>query len=85
MFKVDIKKNVNSYRRNLQVEYVERLITMSGLEKPSKHDNFAQASASYELGRIANMLKSSKDDQASKVHKSFLKDRVSRAFYKSNS
>jgi hypothetical protein len=85
MFKVDIKKNVNSYRRNLQVEYVERLIAMSGLEKPSKHDNFAQASASYELGRIANMLKSSKGDQASKVHKSFLKDRVSRAFYKSNS
>jgi hypothetical protein len=78
MFKADIKKDVNSYRRNLQDEYVEKLIVMSGLETPSKHDNFAQASADYELGRIATMVKNSKGNQ---VHKSFLKRRINRAFY----
>jgi hypothetical protein len=78
MFKADIKKDVNSYRRNLQDEYVEKLIVMSGLETPSKHDNFAQASADYDLGRIATMVKNSKGNQ---VHKSFLKGRINRAFY----
>jgi hypothetical protein len=85
IFKADIKKDVNSYRRNLQVEYVERLIAMSGLEKASKHDNFAQAAATYELGRVLDMVKSSRGNQATKVHKAFLKDRVNRAFHKSKS
>jgi hypothetical protein len=85
VFIADIKKNVNSYRRNLQVEYVNRLIAISGLEKPSKHDNFAQASATYELGRILSLVKSSRGDQATKIHKAFLKDRINRAFYKSKS
>jgi len=85
MFQADIKSDVNSYRRNLQIEYIERLIAMSGLEKASKHDNFARASATYELGRVLSMVKSSRGNQASKIHKSFLKDRIERAFYKSRS
>ncbi|AEP30615.1 zinc-dependent metalloprotease [Brumicola nitratireducens] len=82
MFKADIKGDVNSYRRNLQVEYVDRLIKMSGLEKDSGYDNFAQASAMYELGRIADMVERSRGDQATKIHKAFLKDRIERVFYK---
>jgi hypothetical protein len=58
---------------------------MSGLEKASKHDNFAQAAATYELGRVLDMVKSSRGNQATKVHKAFLKDRVNRAFHKSKS
>ncbi|GAC29815.1 zinc-dependent metalloprotease [Brumicola pallidula] len=82
MFKADIKGDVNSYRRNLQVEYVERLIAMSGLEDKSKYDNFAQASSMYQLGRVADMVNKSRGDQATKIHKAFLKDRIERAFYK---
>ncbi|MFT6953287.1 MAG: hypothetical protein ACJAY1_000379, partial [Glaciecola sp.] len=82
MFKADIKSDVNSYRRNLQVEYVERLIAMSGLEAKSKYDNFAQASSMYELGRVADMVNKSRGDLATKIHKAFLKERIERAFYK---
>jgi hypothetical protein len=82
MFKADAKGDINSYRRNLQVEYVERLVAMSGLEKASKYDNFAKASASYELGRVLDMVKKSRGDQATKIHKAYLKERIQRALYK---
>jgi hypothetical protein len=82
MFKADSRSDVNSYRRNLQVEYVERLIKMSGLEATSKYDNFAQASSMYELGRVADMVEKSRGDLATKIHKAFLKERIERAFYK---
>jgi hypothetical protein len=82
MFKADSKGDVNSYRRNLQVEYVERLIAMSGLEAKSKYDNFAQASSMYELGRVADMVEKSRGDLATKIHKAFLRERIERAFYK---
>ena len=82
MFKADIKNDVNSYRRNLQVEYVERLIKMSGLENSSNYDNFAKAAAMYELGRVMDMVKKSRGDKATKIHKAYLKDRIERAFYK---
>lgn len=80
-----IKKDINSYRRNLQVEYVERLIKMAGLESKSAYDNMSKATASFELARIKGMLKGSRGDQASKIHKAYLRDRITRAFHKSNS
>ncbi len=82
MFKADAKGTVNSYRRNLQVEYVGRLVAMSGLEKASKYDNFAKASAGYELKRVLDMVKKSRGDQATKIHKAYLKDIIERVFYK---
>ena len=82
IFKADIKGDVNSYRRNLQVEYVDRLIAMSGLEKSSSYDNFAKATAMYELNRVMDMVKKSRGDKATKIHKAYLKDRIERAFYK---
>ncbi|MDT0627704.1 zinc-dependent metalloprotease [Alteromonas sp. W364] len=82
IFKADIKGDVNSYRRNLQVEYVDRLIAMSGLMKESKYDNFAQAASTYELGRVLDMVKKSRGDQATKIHKSFLRSKIQKAFYK---
>lgn len=85
VFDADKKANVNSYRRNLQVEYVERLIKMSGLEKASKYDYMSQAAAVYELDRVMDMVGSSRGDQGTKVHRFFLKDRINRAFHKSKS
>ncbi|WP_100644023.1 zinc-dependent metalloprotease [Alteromonas facilis] len=85
IFDADIKRDVNSYRRNLQTEYVERLIAISGLEAASKYDNFAKAAAVYELNRVKKLVDSSRGDQATKVHRFYLNDRISRAFHKSAS
>jgi hypothetical protein len=83
IFDADIKRDVNSYRRNLQTEYVEQLIKISGLEKASKYDHLAKAAALYELNRIQDMVDNNRGNRASKVHKFYLTDRINRAFHKS--
>ncbi len=82
IFRADQKSTINSYRRNLQTEYVERLIKISGLEKPSRYDNFAKATAVFELKEIIDRLDSSRGDRATKVHRFYLNDRINRAFHK---
>ena len=83
IFESDIKKDVNSYRQNLQVEYVERLIAASGLESNSGYDTITQATATYELKRIQDMADNSRGNSASKIHKQYIVDRINRAFHKS--
>ncbi|MBO1256936.1 zinc-dependent metalloprotease [Alteromonas sp. 5E99-2] len=83
IFAEDMKASVNSYRRNIQVEYVERLIAMAGLEKPSNYDNFSKAAANYELNKLQSLMKTNRGDQGTKVHRAFVKDRLNRAFHKS--
>ena len=83
VFDADKKGNVNTYRRNLQVEYIERLIKISGLEKASTYDYLAQSMAVYELDRILDTASSSRGDKGTKVHRFYLKDRINRAFHKS--
>ncbi|NVK24776.1 MAG: zinc-dependent metalloprotease [Gammaproteobacteria bacterium] len=83
MFKADQSSTINSYRRNLQTEYVERLINISGLEKASKYDNFAKATALYELKDVLARVDNSRGDRASNIHKMYLTDRINRAFHKS--
>jgi len=82
MFSADIKSDVNTYRQQLQVEYVERLISASGLEAASSYDTITQATATSELRRIAKMVDNSRGDNASKIHKRYLEGRIARAFYK---
>lgn len=83
IFAADQKSSINSYRRNLQTEYVEQLIKISGLEKASPFDNFSKATAVYELKEILDRVKRSRGDRASKIHRSFITDRINRAFHKS--
>jgi hypothetical protein len=85
IFDADKKSSVETYRRNLQVEYVERLIKMSGLEKASTYDYMSQATAVYQLNQILDMVGSSKGNRGTKVHRFFLNDRINRAFHKSKS
>ncbi|MGQ8364652.1 zinc-dependent metalloprotease [Glaciecola sp. 1036] len=80
IFSSDIKGSVNSYRQNLQVEYVERLIAAAGLEKASSYDNIMQAVATHELKRIKDMADNSRGDNASEIHKAFIVDKIDRAF-----
>ncbi|MFT4653687.1 MAG: hypothetical protein ACI82S_001340 [Patiriisocius sp.] len=85
MFSADIKSDVNTYRQQLQVEYVERLIAASGLEGSSSYDTITQATATSELRRIAKMADNSRGNNASKIHKRYVEDRIARAFHKSQS
>jgi hypothetical protein len=85
IFTADSAIKVNRYRRNLQSEYVRRLIAIAGLEGSSGHDTQSQAMALYELDRISKGLSSSVKDQSTQVHRFYLKDRINRAFHKSKS
>ena len=49
---VDSKKS-SSTSRNIQVEYVNRLIAIAGIAKPSSYDNLAKAAA---LGQLTEIL-----------------------------
>ena len=49
-------KNASSTSRNIQVEYVKRLIAIAGVAKPSSYDNLAQAAA---LGQLTEILENS--------------------------
>ena len=48
---VDSKK-ASSTSRNIQVEYVKRLIAIAGIAKPSSYDNLAKAAALAQLSHI---------------------------------
>jgi len=49
---VDSKKS-SSTSRNIQIEYVKRLIAIAGIAKPSSYDNLAKAAA---LGQLTDIL-----------------------------
>ncbi len=84
IFDADMKGSVNSFRRNLQVHYVDRLIGLAGLEKDSKVDSFTKAVATYELQQLLENLSTRRGDQATKIHRQFLITRINSAFYKND-
>lgn len=85
IFEDDLKTAVNSFRRNLQVSYVTKLLAISGLEKKSAYSTFAQAVATYELERIQENLNMKRGDKATKIHRGYLNKRIETAFHKSRS
>jgi hypothetical protein len=82
IFKADIRDDVNTYRQLLQVSYVKRLIAIAGLEKASKHDMISQATATYVLQELNDTLKTNRGDQATKIHRNYLKTLINQAFHK---
>ena len=74
-------KESSSTSRNIQVEYVKRLIDIAGVNKPSPYDNLAKAAA---LGQLNNILDNSssmgfgKDDEA-KVQDAYIGLLISKA------
>ena len=56
VFEADESTSVNAFRRNLQSEYVERLGGMIAGKENGAFDSSAQATAIYELDRVATML-----------------------------
>ena len=85
IFEQDRKGAVNSFRRNLQTEYVKQLVRISGMDKKSPYSAFAQAVATYELEQILEGLSMKRGDKATKIHRAYIKRMIDSAFHKSHS
>ncbi len=81
MFRQDLNGEVNSYRQNLQVEYVNRLIAISGTKSRSAYDYLSQAAATHQLKKIDQMVKYNKGTGATRVHREYLHTLIEKAFH----
>lgn len=71
VFKTDLKKKVNTFRQNLQINYVKRLINING--EKSRYDNISKSMGLYEMNRIEKMMKSAySPDTMTKAHRSHI-------------
>jgi hypothetical protein len=83
IFKDDINKNINSFRRNLQLYYVKMFLIPMVTEK-SQLSSTSQSIAYYNLNKIKFWINKYKDsgDLASRAHKKYLKTLISNALKK---
>ena len=56
IFGADLRSNVNTFRQNLQLDYVGRLLAMVSGETKAGYDNVAQSTALFNLHRVEGML-----------------------------
>jgi hypothetical protein len=56
VFAADADGNVNTFRQNLQVAYVESLATVVGEDGDAQYDNLAQSAALQSLQQIEEMI-----------------------------
>jgi len=76
-FSVDAGKNVIGMRRNLQIEYVERLIRIIQNKGSVKYDYLSVSFAFENLNKIKKyILKSHGLDEATKIHRKYLTYRI---------
>ena len=82
IFDADKKSNVTTQRQNLQVEYVNQMITISGLKGTSGFDHLSKAAATYQLRQIKDKYSSArKGSKATKAHKAYLSWLIENAFH----
>ena len=80
VFAADARGSVNSFRRNLQVEYVDRLAMMASEEGASKYHSTAQALAVLTLSELRDQLASKRrGDRVSQAHAKLLVMNIDRA------
>src|SRR5690606_8078044 len=74
IFDADLNGSLNTFRMNLQNEYVDQLIAIAGLEKKSSHNSISQAAAYASLVNIQKKLKTAtgKGNLASQAHRTYL-------------
>lgn len=73
VFMADLNGSVNSFRRNLQVEYTQRLLQVAGLEKGQNYTHAVRSVAFAELERIKTMLRRSPGtDPATRAHRQYI-------------
>lgn len=81
IFAEDLAADVNTYRQNLQHEYVKRLIAISGAKKGSAYDYLSQAAATAQLKNINRMIKYNKGTGSTRVHRDYLHMQIEKAFH----
>ncbi|WP_299598619.1 zinc-dependent metalloprotease [uncultured Microbulbifer sp.] len=72
IFSADATGNVDSFRQNLQREYVNRLIKLSQPTADDARQQQAQALARYSLKQIDRQLKTAGNDPVSQAHKEYI-------------
>ena len=83
MFDADKRSNVTTQRQNLQIEYVNQLIGISGLKGSSGYDHLSKAAATYQLNTILDSYTSrSSGSKASKAHRQYINWLIESAFQK---
>ncbi|TFG65636.1 MAG: DUF5117 domain-containing protein [Gemmatimonadales bacterium] len=69
VFDADSGGDVNSFRQNLQIDYVNKLIGIAGTSGSSSHDYLSQSAALYNLQQIRDMLGRKRGgDAATRAH-----------------
>lgn len=71
IFAADMNGNVNSFRQNLQIEYVEKLTDLMAKDQ-SKYSHMAQSMAIYNLRAVRNMMKSHDGNVATRAHRAHI-------------
>lgn len=81
-FAEDAKTNVNTFRQNLQIEYVGRLIGIAGFKGKSGYDYLSQSAAVSQLKRIEALLRQPAVglNAETRAHRDHLLLRISKAF-----
>ncbi|NVJ60153.1 MAG: zinc-dependent metalloprotease [Gammaproteobacteria bacterium] len=70
VFEKDLNGNVNTFRQNLQVEYVKRLIKI--VDEKSPYDYLSKASAMAQLSSLEKTMKYNRGKGATRVHREYL-------------
>jgi hypothetical protein len=73
VFDADINKNVNTFRQNLQIEYVNMLKDMVSGPGSKRYDHLTRSSALYNLNYIKGKVASPSGDLSTKAHKEHIK------------
>jgi hypothetical protein len=73
IFDADIMGSVNSFRQNLQIEYVTVLNGMVAGNASKKYNHLAKSAALYNLNYIKRKATNAAGDISSKAHKDHLK------------
>ncbi len=75
IFQADLKSSVNTFRQNIQVEYVEKLISMH--DPKLRYDHISMSMSMSELKRIDGLMASgSSPDGLTKAHREYLRTMI---------
>tara|TARA_Y100000739_G_C20457225_1_gene395096 strand:+ start:30 stop:662 length:633 start_codon:yes stop_codon:yes gene_type:complete len=70
IFQSDMNNDISTVRQNLQISYVNKLISI--LSQKSKYDNISKTAAYYNLNWLTNNIDSNTGDLSSRQHKDYL-------------
>ncbi len=78
IFAADMYDNVNSFRQNLQIEYLDRLIEMMDTDH-SRYSHVAQSMAIYNMKSIRNMMNRNAGNTATRAHREHIRLLIDKA------